>query len=499
MRYSGKRIITIAITVLLLLSFAAPLFASVVSYFVDVPQNEWYAEYVNYCYEAGLVAGVGEGYFSPNTNITRGAVARIIWILTGSEEPKETGHFPDVAPGAWYSDAIDRLYENNIMSGAPHENPDGSVTDYAYPDRPVTRGEFVQLVYNMLKNRDSLFTGESSGAAVSVFYDMNKVGNWNKDAVRFAVSCGLLSGNLKKLNNGYYNCIETSAYTTRAAACVILYKLSAETVKDDGLTHYHNYTVPVNTKSPTCKYTGTTELRCAYCNATNVYNLSTTAHAYRKNVVSPNHSRGGYTSYTCTRCGFAYRDNYTSRLPWTKLIDNNKDGKLTVDEYFGAYDIKEHLQSHPSLYLGTPYASIRYYFDTPWVVTRPIGIYGNGAVMNCSGFIAAVFRQVGGDINLVSQEKKGHYGNGYNWIDTLTTSGIFYYRFDNLYKAREAGILRKGYLMFFYPKAGDCHMAFYWGNTSNEALAWHSVYGNQISDISNVLQTVPVYVFPMQN
>ncbi len=45
----------------------------------DVPADAWFAEYVNYVAEPGLMQGYADGRFGPEDNITREQLAAILW------------------------------------------------------------------------------------------------------------------------------------------------------------------------------------------------------------------------------------------------------------------------------------------------------------------------------------------------------------------------------------------------------------------------------------
>lgn len=50
--------------------------------FDDVPVDAWYADSVKFCYERGLMNGVGDGKFEPNRPVTRAEMAAILHRLS---------------------------------------------------------------------------------------------------------------------------------------------------------------------------------------------------------------------------------------------------------------------------------------------------------------------------------------------------------------------------------------------------------------------------------
>ncbi|MBP2966630.1 hypothetical protein J8385_18810, partial [Acinetobacter baumannii] len=66
----------------------------------------------------------------------------------------------------------------------------------------------------------------------------------------------------------------------------------------------------------------------------------------------------------------------------------------------------------------------------------------------------------------------------------------------------KSGKAKKGDIIYFepdYSKPGyDCHIAFFWGNTSSHNRTWHSTGpGNNISHIYSGTPFTEIYLFPM--
>ena len=74
--------------------------------FTDVAEGQWFYEAVQYVYDAELMNGVTDTTFEPDSTTTRGMIVTILYRLAG--EPAVTGEsaFTDVAEGSWYADAI---------------------------------------------------------------------------------------------------------------------------------------------------------------------------------------------------------------------------------------------------------------------------------------------------------------------------------------------------------------------------------------------------------
>lgn len=87
-----KRILAAVLSLSLLLSFGSPAVAQAGSgseYFTDIPSDAWYAEYIDICYESGLMNGVGDGRFDPHGTVTNAQMmmvcARLNHLLNGGD------------------------------------------------------------------------------------------------------------------------------------------------------------------------------------------------------------------------------------------------------------------------------------------------------------------------------------------------------------------------------------------------------------------------------
>lgn len=85
--------------------------------FIDVTDSDWFYDAVYYAYTNGLMDGVSTTQFAPNSNLTRGMVVTILYRL--EDGPRVTGSsgFSDVASGAWYADPVTWAAANGIVNG----------------------------------------------------------------------------------------------------------------------------------------------------------------------------------------------------------------------------------------------------------------------------------------------------------------------------------------------------------------------------------------------
>ena len=151
--------------------------------FNDVKPGDWFYEYVAYVYNNGIMDGVSTGEFSPNTATTRGMVVTVLYRLYGEPAVSGGSSFTDVAPGAYYADAVAWASNAGIANGT-------SATAFS-PNDLVTREQFAAMLYRYMQ-----YTGAdtSAKASLSGFADAGRVSSYAADAVAWAVAEGVLNG-----------------------------------------------------------------------------------------------------------------------------------------------------------------------------------------------------------------------------------------------------------------------------------------------------------------
>ena len=84
--------------------------------FTDVAENAWYADAVQYVYEKGIMNGTSATSFSPNETTTRGMIVTMLHRLEDTPSAISSG-FTDVSAGAWYADAVAWAAANGVVNG----------------------------------------------------------------------------------------------------------------------------------------------------------------------------------------------------------------------------------------------------------------------------------------------------------------------------------------------------------------------------------------------
>ena len=172
--------------------------------------NDWSHEGIDYCVRRSLMVGTGVGTFSPGMNCSRAQIVQILYNLSGDKTDYGNYYLPftDVAPGAWYYDAVAWAYDNDVVSGT-------SATTFA-PNDVITREQMAVILYGYTAEFAPEFTGNA--ASLNTFPDAGSVANWAYAAMSWAVGNGLISG----MGSGGVSYLSPQGSATRAQASAII-------------------------------------------------------------------------------------------------------------------------------------------------------------------------------------------------------------------------------------------------------------------------------------
>ena len=160
--------------------------------FPDVKQGEWYTDAINYVASNGLMTGYGTtGLFGTADGIQRQDFLVMLSRLEGVDLSKyslEKGKFPDVARGSYYEAAVAWGVENGITTG--YQNGKFGVGD------KITREQIVTFLYRYAKYKgvDVSYTSAQKENVSKTYSDFAKVTDYAIDPVIWAVSNGVING-----------------------------------------------------------------------------------------------------------------------------------------------------------------------------------------------------------------------------------------------------------------------------------------------------------------
>ena len=171
----------------------------------------WAHKGIDYCVRNRLMSGVGADTFSPDTACTRAQIVKILYNRSGNQTDYSYYYLPftDVAPGAWYYNAVAWAYCNDVTSGT-------SATTFT-PNAAITRQQLVTFLYRYTVKYAPEFTGNA--APISAFPDAGSVANWAYAAMSWAVGNGLIQGNAHDNGLDY---LDPNGSATRAQTATII-------------------------------------------------------------------------------------------------------------------------------------------------------------------------------------------------------------------------------------------------------------------------------------
>ena len=151
--------------------------------FEDVGSDAWYFPSVSYVREKNLMIGTGDNAFSPESVMTRGMLATVIYRCFGGEEIYlETG-FADVPADEWYSDGVAWAKHYGLLDWVEGENFE--------PDKAAAREEMAATMYGIVKYYG--FGLDGDGASLD-FSDADSVSAFAGEAMQWLVQNGIING-----------------------------------------------------------------------------------------------------------------------------------------------------------------------------------------------------------------------------------------------------------------------------------------------------------------
>ena len=172
--------------------------------FVDVNQDLWYHQGVDYVLESGLMIGTSDTTFSPSGVLNRGQMMVILYRLAGDPEVAAQMPFTDLQANAYYANAVAWAYEAGIAKGV-------SETRFA-PNEAVSREQLVTFLARYTEWSGHTVKAEGD---LSAYTDAARVGSYAEVSIIWAVEKGLIDGTEE-------NVLSPQSSATRAQTATVL-------------------------------------------------------------------------------------------------------------------------------------------------------------------------------------------------------------------------------------------------------------------------------------
>ena len=191
MKKTGSRLTALLAALALTAGLALPCLAAGtdtadwVSPYADVGPDNWFYEAVAYVSQREMMNGVTADRFRPGTVTNRAMIVTILWRLDNQPDAATAVSFTDVTEDKYYAEAVAWGGSYNIVTGYE----DGTFR----PGAPITREQLAAILYRyaLSKGYDvTIFTG----TALDDFPDGGAVSSYAHEAMRWAVSVGIVGG-----------------------------------------------------------------------------------------------------------------------------------------------------------------------------------------------------------------------------------------------------------------------------------------------------------------
>lgn len=173
--------------------------------FTDVRQNDWYYDAVDFVFQNDLMNGTSAYLFEPNGTMTRAMLVTILHRQAGEPVVNYAMPFTDVEGSTWYTEAVRWAASEGVVTGT-------SATSFA-PDAPVTREQFATILYRYAQSEGQGFTG--AWAFRLDFDDADAVSDYAYEALCWMTMHGVIEGDGANLHP------QDSAIRAEAAAMLM--------------------------------------------------------------------------------------------------------------------------------------------------------------------------------------------------------------------------------------------------------------------------------------
>ena len=175
--------------------------------FIDIAPDAWYKDAVQYAYDNGLMTGVSATEFDPEATTTRAMIVSILARLEGVTTAQAAG-FADVDDNDWYATAVNWAASVGVVNG---------YEDNTFrPNTAITREQLAAILMNY-----AAYKGEDVSNRASLATYTDQPSTWAEEAMSWSVAEGLLTGVTA-------DTLQPQGAATRAQVAAILQRFLSE-------------------------------------------------------------------------------------------------------------------------------------------------------------------------------------------------------------------------------------------------------------------------------
>ena len=175
--------------------------------FIDVAPNAWYKDAVQYAYDSGLMTGVSANEFAPEATTTRAMIVSILARLEGVTTAEAAG-FADVDDNDWYATAVNWAANVGVVNGYEDNT--------FQPNTAITREQLAAILMNY-----AAYKGEDVSNRADLTSYTDQPSTWAEEAISWSVAEGLLTGVTA-------DTLQPQGAATRAQVAAILQRFLSE-------------------------------------------------------------------------------------------------------------------------------------------------------------------------------------------------------------------------------------------------------------------------------
>ena len=149
--------------------------------FTDVASDAWYYNVVSQAYGKGLISGISDIEFSPESSVTGAQLIMMLYRADGNTVSEQTS-------GNWYDEAVDWAKEKSIIS-----DNNGWTFD---ANADLTREQMMVFLYNYLQYKGNDLSALDD---LSSYTDRSEISAYAENAVKALVGKGIIEGDGKTL------------------------------------------------------------------------------------------------------------------------------------------------------------------------------------------------------------------------------------------------------------------------------------------------------------
>ena len=174
--------------------------------FVDIAPDAWYKDAIQYAYDNGLMTGVSATEFAPEATTTRAMIVSILARLENVTTAEAAG-FNDVND-EWYATAVNWAANVGVVNGYEDNT--------FQPNTAITREQLAAILMNY-----AAYKGEDVSNRASLATYTDQPSTWAEEAISWSVAEGLLTGVTA-------DTLQPQGAATRAQVAAILQRFLSE-------------------------------------------------------------------------------------------------------------------------------------------------------------------------------------------------------------------------------------------------------------------------------